>query len=1029
MESDSALMTDLNQGISMLNSTAGSIFSNRRMYAVFGGLFGIICVIAATLLEISSLGLSPSINSIWQAHTTRFSLMMLDLVLIIYGLSLVFLGRKVTNLSSKNREIEDELEHSTQYLVSSNEELKSTLDSQMNIESIVIRAKRAWEATFDAVQDCMIQMDLEGKIVRCNRATINKLGTTFQSLLGKSIAETPLAPAYQDRQMLPEEGLVVQFPDIVGWYQVTHYPLILEDDRQGIVCILRDVTARKQAEMEMEEQKLFFQTLFETSPAAIVILNEQDRIVDGNTEFEKLFGYHSNEVRNLKLDDILVPVAERANAIALTQQVSNGISIRCFGQRMRKDGALVDVEISGKPMILNGRRMGLLAIYHDITELERARKAAEAADRAKSEFLATMSHEIRTPMNGVIGMLELSLDTQLTAEQRDFLMTARESADALLSLINDILDFSKIEAGYLTLDTIDFDLRTTVEGVASNLAQRAETKGLEMACLVYHDVPVRLRGDPGRLRQVLVNLAGNAIKFTDHGEVVIRVAKESETPNRATLRFTVNDTGIGIPKDRQRAIFERFVQVDSSTTRKYGGTGLGLAISKQLVEMMGGEIGVESESGQGSTFWFTAIFEKQPPLPTNEDGTMVGLNGLRILGVDDNATNRMILCKMLENQGSRISIANGGKEALAMLRTAARTDDPFQVVLLDMQMPEMDGEETLKAIKDDPEIQSVRVVILTSMGQRGDATRLEKLGCSGYLLKPIRQAQLCEAILTVANRKAADNKPQQQPMVTRHTIDEQRRKELRILLAEDNLINQKLTVIMLQKSGYSVDVVENGFKAVEAVLKGGYHVVLMDVQMPELDGLEATQRIRLSERPGTHTPIIAMTAHAMKGDQERCLQAGMDDYLSKPLNPKEVLASIEYWALNGEVTPKAPVSEQEQETEANLPVPVNMDSGLSRMLGDRDVFAALFSEFLDDVDQKYPKLVEAYQGSDFSTVCRLSHYIKGAALNLGADPLGAYAKELEMKTRSEEMDNAGLLVKKIGDEIPRIRKYLAENLV
>jgi two-component system, sensor histidine kinase and response regulator len=709
----------------MPNSTTGRVFGNPRIYALLGVLFGIVFVIIGTLVEIFSRQQSFSFGAIWQAQSAQPLLILLDLVPIVFGVVLAVIGQQAIRLSAKTSEMENELAESTNYLVTSNEELKSTLDTQLNTESIIVRAKRAWEATFDAVQDFMIQMDLDGQIVRCNRATIQKLGTTFQDLLGKNIADTALAAAYQGRQMLSEEGHVVQFPDITGWYQVTHYPLVLEDERQGIVCIVRDVTGRKQAEMEMEEQKLFFQTLFETSPTAIVILDEQDRIVDGNSEFEKLFGYSRMEARGRVLDDTLVPQAERANALALTQQVSNGISVRSFGQRMRKDHALVDVEISGKPMILNGRRMGKLAIYHDITELERARKAAEAADRAKSEFLATMSHEIRTPMNGVIGMLELSLDTQLNAEQRDFLVTARESADALLSLINDILDFSKIEAGYLTLDTIDFDLRTTVEGVASNLAQRAETKGLEMACLVYHDVPVRLRGDPGRLRQVLVNLAGNAIKFTDQGEVVIRVAKESETATRAILRFTVNDTGIGIPMDRRQAIFERFVQVDSSTTRRYGGTGLGLAISKQLAEMMGGEIGVESELGQGSTFWFTAIFEKQPPLPVTEDGMLVGLNGLRILGVDDNATNRMILSKMLENQGSRIAIAGGGREALMMLRTAARTEDPFQVVLLDMQMPEMDGEETLKTIKADPAIQSVKVVILTSMGQRGDAARLE----------------------------------------------------------------------------------------------------------------------------------------------------------------------------------------------------------------------------------------------------------------------------------------------------------------
>ena len=419
-----------------------------------------------------------------------------------------------------------------------------------------------------------------------------------------------------------------------------------------------------------------------------------------------------------------------------------------------------------------------------------------------------------------------------------------------------------------------------------------------MACLVYHDVKVNLRGDPGRLRQVLVNLAGNAIKFTERGEVLIRVAQEEDLGERVKLRFTVDDTGIGIPEDRQKAIFERFVQVDSSTTRKYGGTGLGLAISKQLVEMMGGEIGVDSEVGVGSSFWFTAILEKQLGSEIIDPEPTIGLDGLHILGVDDNATNRMILSKTLENQGCRIALASDGIEALTVLKAAANSGDPFQVVILDMQMPNMDGEETLKAIKADTLISSVKVIILTSMGQRGDASRLEARGCSGYLLKPIRQAQLCDAILTVANRKpvGADASPQR--LVTRHTLNENERDKVRILLAEDNPINQKLTVIMLAKSGYKVDVVENGQHAVDAVINGNYHIVLMDVQMPVLDGLEATILIRKQEQPGKHIPIIAMTAHVMKGDQERCIEAGMDGYLSKPLNPKEVIASIEHWAFD-----------------------------------------------------------------------------------------------------------------------------------
>ncbi len=997
------------------------------VYGLLGVLLGLIIAVWGTLIEISSRHLAITWDSILQAQAGQPLLYFIDAAPVVLGGLLAYLGIVVDRQARLSLVLKADLSNKTGFLEAANEKLKTTLQNQKDTEIIISRAKRAWEATFDAVQDLMIQIDMNGRIIRCNQNTVDTLGTTFQDLIGKNIANTGLKDACPDLHSLPAGGQVIQFVGLPGWYQVTHFPLILEDDRQGLICIIHDMTQLHAAQLKTEEQKLFFQALFETSPTAIVLLDNEDKIVDCNIEFEKLFGYEQDEVINKKLDNILVPAAELQNAISLTQQVTDGISVRSYGPRLRKDGTQVEVEILGRPITLNGQRVGKLAIYHDISILERARKAAEAADQAKSEFMANMSHEIRTPMNGIIGMLELSLDTPLNAEQRDFLVTARESADSLLSLINDILDFSKIEAGHLSLDMIDFDLRATVEGVASNLAPRAEAKGLEMACLVYQDVRVRLRGDPGRLRQVLVNLAGNAIKFTEQGEVLIRVAQEEDLGDRVKLRFTVDDTGIGIPKDRQKAIFERFVQVDSSTTRKYGGTGLGLAISKQLVEMMGGEIGVDSEMGAGSSFWFTAILQKQAASEFDDLKPTIGLNGLHILGVDDNATNRMILSKSLETQGCRIVLASSGREALTTLKAAADARDPFQVVILDMQMPDMDGEETLKLIKNDPKTSPASVIILTSMGLRGDAKRLEASGASGYLLKPIRQSQLCEAIVTVANRKSGGMDTPSQPLVTRHTLSENQRDKVRILLAEDNLINQKLIIIMLAKSGYKVDVVENGQQAVDAVLKGDYHLVLMDVQMPELNGLEATQLIRQQEQPGKHIPIIAMTAHAMKGDQERCLSAGMDGYLSKPLNPKEVLAAIEYWAFD-QMDHILDDPTREPMIEYNHPDPINLENGLTRLMGEKEIYKALFLEFLVDVDQKYPQLVILSQDQDFANLAELAHYIKGAALNLAADPLGAYARELEMKARAGDTDDMEALVESIGAEILRIKAFLAVNL-
>lgn len=1006
------------------------IKSTRRfalLYGLTGVLLGFLFVACGTLIEISTQQLAFSWDAIVQVQSTQPLLKIIDLAPVFIGVILAFLGYMFDQQARMSSTLKSDLSNKSSQVEATYEELQATLQQQHDTEIILSRAKRAWEATFDAVQDLMIQIDMEGRIIRCNLNTIQILATTFQELIGKNITDTALKDAYPNRRPLAEEGRVIQFSGLTGWYQVSYFPLVLEDDRQGLICIIHDMTQLHEAQLKTEEQKLFFQALFETSPAAIVILGEGDKIIDCNSEFKKLFGYEQDEVINQQLDDLLVPLDEKQTAVHLTQQVSQGISVHSYGHRLRKDGSLVDVEISGRPMILNGKRVGKLTIYHDISLIERARKAAEAADRAKSEFIANMSHEIRTPMNGIIGMLELSLDTQLNPLQRDFLVTARESAEALLGLINDILDFSKIEAGHLSLDSIDFDLRNTVEGVATNLAQRAQAKGLEIACLVYHEVNVRLRGDPGRLRQVLVNLTGNAIKFTENGEVLVRVSQEADMEDKVKLRFTVDDTGIGIPQDRQTAIFERFMQVDSSTTRKYGGTGLGLAISKQLVEMMGGEIGVDSEPGVGSSFWFTAIFQKQPISATADQDMTIGLEGLHILGVDDNATNRMILSRSLENRGCRIDLAASGKEAMGMIRAAALVGDPFQVVILDMQMPVMDGEEVLKAIKEDPLTRPAKIIMLTSMGQRGDANRLETMGCSGYLLKPIRQSQLLEAIVTVANLDPGEMDAGPHHLVTRHTLSENQRQQLRILLAEDNLVNQKLAVIMLAKSGFKVDVVEDGQRAVDAVLNGDYHMVLMDVEMPVVNGLEATRLIRQQEQPGRHTPIVAMTAYTMKGDQERCIEAGMDSYIPKPLNPKEVLRAVEYWAFRQTKNSKEePV--RKPMIENKRPDPINLESGLSRLMGEKDIYKSLLSDFLADLDQRYPKMVDYYQLKDYQNLAESAHYIKGAALNLAADPLGAYARELEMRAKARDLIGCDTLVERIGAEIPRIKAFIEKNL-
>jgi two-component system sensor histidine kinase/response regulator len=832
------------------------------------------------------------------------------------------------------------------------------------------------------------------------------------------------------------------------WKWILNCGRIIQRDKDGkplrAAGTHMDITERKRAEEALKASEERYRALFEASPDGILVADiETQEFRYANPAICRMLGYTEEELKRMSIVDIhpkdaLQHAISEFEALA-REEKTLAPNIPC----LRRDEKVIYADINATTALIDGKKCNV-GFFTDITKRKRAEQAlieakeqAEAANRLKSEFLANMSHEIRTPMNAIIGMTGITLDTDLTKEQRECLNIVKESGYALLGLLDDILDLSKIEAGQMGLETIDFDLRTTVEGVADTLAHRASSKGLELACMIHHQVPTLLRGDPGRLRQILMNLGGNAVKFTEKGEVVIRVELSEETQDQVRLLFSVTDTGIGIPKDKQEKIFESFTQADGSATRKYGGTGLGLSISKRLVKLLGGQIGVESQPGKGSRFWFTATFEKQKEFKEISLTLPPDIRGLRMLVVDDNQTNRTILLKMLESFGCYAEAVEGGAKALQVLKRAAYKEKLFDLVLLDMQMPQMDGEQTLHAIKADPELKDVLVIILTSIGIRGDVARLEALGCAGYLTKPVKQSQLFDTIITLWGRQKTVAKESWGAIVTRHTIEEQKRRRVHILLAEDNPMNQKLAVTLLKKAGYSVDAVEDGRMVMEAVKRRAYDLILMDVQMPEMNGFEATQAIRVREGEAKHTPIIAMTAHAMKGDRERCLQAGMDDYISKPIEPQEFFDAIEKWTKSQgkekDLTPYAlhltPQKSELALSEHIEPVePIDLESALIRFEGDKEFFKEMLQEFSSYVPKQLEKLAEAIKGGDAKVVEREAHSLKGGAGNLGAKPIVDLALQLELLGRKGDLAVAEEIVSNLRTAFEHLEEYINKSL-
>lgn len=765
------------------------------------------------------------------------------------------------------------------------------------------RLQKAYlENLVDNMPEAVALFDDSGTIERINRGFTDIFGYREEEALGHNISKLLVPPdrlkEARDIRERTFKGERIKLETIRQGKTGKRFtvslrstPIITEDETPGYLAIYRDITDRKERGKALRESEERLKTIFETVQAGIIVIDAETHIIkEANSAAMTLIGVPREVIVGHICHRYICPAKQGECPITDLGQSIDNAERTLLNARGRE----IPILKTAKPFTANGRPY-LLESFVDISSLVAARVEAQVASQAKSDFLANMSHEIRTPMNGIIGMTELALQTPLTGEQKEFLTAVKVSADALLTIINDILDFSKVEAGKLELEAIDFDLRTTLENAMDPLAIKAHEKNLELVCRVKPEVPTALRGDPVRLRQIVVNLAGNAIKFTEQGEVVIAVSLEEETEESILLHFSVSDTGIGIAPENITTVFESFNQADGSVTRRYGGTGLGLAISRQLAELMNGRIWLESEEGKGSTFHFTARFgpgdlASMPILPVDT----ASLHGLPLLIVDDNEMNRKVFMEMTAAWGMKPKAVAGGAEAVQELKTAIDAENPYRFLLLDFHMPDLNGYETVAQLKARGAAENLSIILLTSAGRKGDAARFNDMGISAYLLKPVKQADLLDALLIslgVASKK-------KRSIITRYTVEEVRRK-LRILLVEDNAVNQKLAVKILEKRGHRVVVAENGHEALEAIKKGTFHVVLMDVQMPVMDGYTATARIRRWEEeirpsPG-RIPIIAMTAHAMKGDREKCLAAGMDDYVTKPIKPETLFPVIERW--------------------------------------------------------------------------------------------------------------------------------------